>query len=235
VLDPAGQKIGTVGDLLIERRSGEVCFVDVDTGFLRRKHVLLPVRALEWGAGDAFVSSRWSRDEVLGLPDFDPTAVLTADVLEEMRRAHPRVYGDAESLPPSMPAGGAPIVPLSEARDFKLSSGAPDLRGWNVFGADGERVGTVTEMLVDPTALKVRYLDVDLADDLFLLKEDRHVLVPLEFVELKERGKDAWVARLGAREIARLPAYRGGAVDAHTEAAVHAAFYPEEQAIGDRR
>ena len=52
--------------------------------------------------------------------------------------------------------GEARVVPLSEAKNFRLEKGAPDLRGWNVFGSDGERVGVVSQLLVDPTALKVR-------------------------------------------------------------------------------
>jgi hypothetical protein len=93
-----------------------------------------------------------------------------------------------------------------------------------VFAGDNERVGVVKEMLVDPVAMKIRFVSVDLADDLFNLHEDRHVLVPMETVELRERGEDAWIMGATARQVAALPAYTGGAVDRWMERAVLHAF-----------
>jgi hypothetical protein len=85
-------------------------------------------------------------------------------------------------------------------------------------------VGTVTQMLVDPVAMKVKYLDVDVDDDLFGLVDDRHVLVPLESAELRERSQDVWVQTLSGRDIASLPAYLGGPVDPLLEEASQQAF-----------
>jgi sporulation protein YlmC with PRC-barrel domain len=219
VLDATGDRIGKVEDLLLDRR-GVVRFLDVDLGLFRR-HVLLPVSEVDWGEG-AMVS-RWTREQVGALPTYDPARPLTGDVLEEMRSAHPRFYGDGLEAPLTGP-GEARVVPLSQAKDFKLAAGAPDLRGWNVFAADRQRVGTVKEMLVDPAAMKVEYLAVDLADDLFTLKEDRHVLVPAEAVDVQDRGNDIWIRGVDSREVARLPAYAGGAVDPLVEERVREAF-----------
>ena len=87
-----------------------------------------------------------------------------------------------------------------------------------------ETVGVVAQLLVDPGAMKVRYLDIDVHEDLFRLKDDRHVVLPLEQVDLRERGKDVWVERLPAASIALLPAYTGGAVSAPLERAIGDAF-----------
>ncbi len=221
VWDAQGEKIGTVGDLLIGR-DGRVRYLDVDFGMFRRGHVLLPVSQVDWGE-EAMVA-RWTRDEVRALPHFEPGGTVTAGMLEELARSHPRVYAEgASELPPALP-GEARIVPLSQAKDFRLAGGASDLRGWSVFAADRQRVGTVTEMLVDPTAMKVRYLDVDLDDDLFTLTDDRHVLVPTESVDLQERSRDVWIRGVRAEEVARLPAYMGGAVDPLVERSVGEAF-----------
>lgn len=220
VVDRAGTKVGTVADFLIDGR-GKIRYLDVEYGF-PRKHVLLPEQRLEWGA-DAFVVDRWTADEVKGFPPYDPNRPLDAGLLAELETAYPWAYGDGEEWRPAVP-DELRIVPLSQARDFQLESGAPDLRGWNVFGADGERLGQVDELLVDPATLKVRYLSVDLLDDLFLLNDDRHVLVPLELVDLKERGSDVWVRDLPAAEVARLPAYTGGPVHPATARAVDGAF-----------
>lgn len=222
VRDRAGEKVGTVGDLLLDR-DGRVRFVHVEYG-LPRKHFVMPVAEVEWGEG-VFVLGGWTREQVKAFPPYEPERPLDAPRLEEMERAFPWLYGGAEEWR-DVPPGEVRIVPLADAREFRLESGALDPRGWNVFGADGERLGTVAQLLVDPAARKVRYLDVDLLDDLFVLRDDRHVLLPLEHVELKERGKDVWVQGLAAAEVARFPAYGGGPVHPALERRVAAPFTP---------
>lgn len=220
VVDRAGEKVGSVADLLVDRQ-GVVRFVDVEYG-LPRKHFLVPAHDVAWGEEHAAIGA-WTRDELRALPPYTPGAAMDGARMEDLRRAYPWAYGD-DPEEWRVQGGDAGIVPLSEARDFKLPSGAPDPRGWNVFGSDGERLGTVTHLLVDPAAMKIRYLDVDLHDDLFPLDDDRHVLVPLELVELRERGNDVWVQGLEAAEIAKLPAYPGGAVRPALQRAVERAF-----------
>lgn len=229
VVDRAGEKVGSIADLLIDR-SGRVQYVQVEHG-LPRKHFLLPEHQLEWGE-KSFVIGSWNRDQIRSLPPYDPDTPLSNSLLSEMKRSYPWFY-DREMEPGMMgQPGEARVVPLSDAKSFKLGSGAPNPRGWSVFGSDGERVGTVTQLLVDPTAMKVRYLDVDLLDDLFMLKDDRHVLVPLEYVDLKERGNDAWVRGLTAREVADLPAYTGGTAQSWLERRVGDRFSSVAPASG---
>lgn len=220
VVDRAGEKIGNVSDLLLDRQ-GRIRFIDLEHG-LPRKHILLPEHQLEWG-DRKFIVGGWTRDHLRALPPYEPDRPLDAGVLEEIERAYPWMYSRDHPQEPTAP-GATRVVPLSEAKDFKLESGAPDPRGWSVFGSDSERLGTVSNLLVDPAALKVRYLDVDLLDDLFALRDDRHVLIPIEHVDLKERGKDAWVRGLTTRDLARFPAYSGGAVPPWMEASLRGAF-----------
>lgn len=224
VVDESGAKAGSVADLLIDA-TGRVRFVDVEFGF-PRKHVLVPQDRLQWGERRLIIDG-WTKSGFASLPQYDPSRPLDGAMVAELQRAYPAVY-DAEAHDWRAPAGDARVVPLSEARDFRLEKGAPDLRGWNVFGADGERLGVVSQLLVDPTAMKVRYIDVDVHQDLYLWRDDRHVLVPLELVDLRERGKDVWVEGLSAREIASFPAYTGGTVSAAMELAVQRAFSPGE-------
>jgi sporulation protein YlmC with PRC-barrel domain len=220
VVDSSGEKLGTVADLLIDG-AGRVRFIDVEFGF-PRKHVLLPQDRMEWGER-RLVTDVSVRGGLSSLPPYDPSRPLDGALVSELSRAYPAVY-DAEAHDWRAPAGEARVIPLEEAKGFKLEKGAPDLRGWNVFGSDGERVGTVSQLLVDPTALKIRYAGVDVHEDLYRLRDDRHVLVPLELLDLKERGNDVWVQRLTAAEIARLPAYTGGSVSPAMEMTVQRAF-----------
>jgi sporulation protein YlmC with PRC-barrel domain len=203
-----GANVGTVSDILIDRQ-GTVRYLAVDPGFFK-KPVLLPVEALDWG--DGTIQTAWTDTEVRRLPPYDASIPLTAEVMEELGRAFPRHYG-AHVGQPLVSGEGPSVVPLKEAKNFRLAKGAPNLKGWAVYGADNEKVGEVTQMLVDPVELKIRYLDVDVADDLFGLKDDRHVLVPLEAVELRERSQDVWVQGVSGAGIAALPGYLGGPVD----------------------
>ena len=222
VADPAGATVGTVSDLLIGR-DGRVRYLAVKRGLLLGASVLVPVDELEWGE-QSLRLTRWLDAELRRLPTYDGDRPLSNDVIEEMGRAHPRFYGPP--LPFDAPGleGGTRVVPLREARQFRLPKGAPNIRGWNVFGEDHERIGVVEEMLVDPEGMKVRYLDVDVSDDLFLLKEDRHVIIPMEAVELRERGEDVWIHGLTAKQVSMLPAYTGGALDPLVEMRVREAF-----------
>lgn len=49
-----------------------------------------------------------------------------------------------------------------EGSGYKVAEGDPDVRGWDVMDRDGQRIGEVDDLLVDPEALKVRYLEVRL-------------------------------------------------------------------------
>lgn len=219
--DPAGANVGTVSDLLIGR-DGRVRYLAVKRGMLSAS-VLVPVGEVDWGE-QSLRLTRWTEAEVRRLPTYDGDHALSPEVIAELERAHPRYYGPA--LPYDAPGveTAANVVPLRQARDFRLPKTAPNVRGWNVFGEDHERIGTVEDMLVDPQAMKVVYLDVDISDDLFLLREDRHVVIPMEAVELRERGEDVWVHGLTAKQVALLPAYTGGPVDPLVEMRVREAF-----------
>ena len=50
---------------------------------------------------------------------------------------------------------------LSDA-DYEVAAGECDVRGWNVVAANDEKVGTVVELIVDPAAGKLRYLEVNI-------------------------------------------------------------------------
>ncbi|HEX6373526.1 MAG TPA: PRC-barrel domain-containing protein [Longimicrobium sp.] len=228
--DPAGATVGTVSDLLIGR-DGRVRYLAVKRGLLGST-VLLPVEELDWG-DQSMRLNRWLDADVRRLPAYDADGPMSAELVAEMERAHPRFYGPPLRFDAPGVEEKPQVVPLKEAREFRLPKDAPNPKGWEVFGADNERVGVVEGLLVDPSQMRVRYLDVDVADDLFLLREDRHVVVPMEFVELRERGRDVWVKGLTAREIALLPAYTGGGLDPLVEQRVEHAFHhpPDPDAL----
>ncbi|HEX6903707.1 MAG TPA: PRC-barrel domain-containing protein [Thermoanaerobaculia bacterium] len=63
-----------------------------------------------------------------------------------------------ESLP-------AHVAPLRSLHNHRISEGDPDVRGWEVYGADDRRIGRVDDLLVDTHTMKTRYLSVTLEFD----------------------------------------------------------------------
>jgi hypothetical protein len=90
-------------------------------------------------------------------------------------------------------ADTADLVPLAELDDGGLAAGEPDARGWEVNGADGGRIGQVADLVVERQSGRVRFLDVDLDDE---LAEARAASLPAATDEL--RGLEA--AHLAVRE-----------------------------------
>ncbi|HEX6940192.1 MAG TPA: DUF2382 domain-containing protein [Longimicrobiales bacterium] len=118
------------------------------------------------------------------------------------------------------------IVPLDDLEDFEVAEGEPDVRGWEVLSADGERIGEVDQLLVDTTAMKVRYLDVDLENDVIGTDEDRHTLIPIGFARLDEDNDQVFVDNLRTEDVRRLPAFGHGPVTRDVEVEVRRAFEP---------
>lgn len=97
------------------------------------------------------------------------------------------------------------VVPLSSLSGYKVADGEPDIRGWDVVASDGNRLGRVDDLLVDTTANKVRYVDVE-AD------AGRHVCVPIGYATLDRGGNRVTVDRLGADQFGTLPSHDRGTV-----------------------
>ena len=72
------------------------------------------------------------------------------------------------------------LVPLKEVKDFKIASGEPDIRGWEIYTSAGRHIGEVEDLLVDPSRNTVVMIDIDLKGT------DRHSLAPI---------RAAWVDR----------------------------------------
>src|SRR5947207_3542674 len=57
---------------------------------------------------------------------------------------------------------GSSVTPLRSLHNYRIAEGDPDVRGWEVIGAEGLKIGEVDDLLVDTKALKARYLEVAL-------------------------------------------------------------------------
>jgi hypothetical protein len=107
---------------------------------------------------------------------------------------------------------------LDDLDGFRLADGTPDLRGWDVTADDGQKLGEVVGLIVDTAARQVRYLEIELDDDVaskFARANDtldprteplQHVLVPVGAARIDDDHHDICLGA-GALEMAGL-AYR---------------------------
>ena len=96
---------------------------------------------------------------------------------------------------------------LRDLTEFEVADGNPDVRGWAVRGSNGQALGTVFELIVDPEAMKVRYLDVELATRLNLSEHENHILLPIGAASLDDDGDNVFVPALNAESVLSYPPY----------------------------
>ena len=96
---------------------------------------------------------------------------------------------------------------LCDLTDFEVADDNPDVRGWTVRGGDGQGLGTVFELIVDPAALKVRYLDVELDSRFQINEHESHILLPIGVASFDAEGDNVFVPALDASTVLDYPPY----------------------------
>lgn len=100
--------------------------------------------------------------------------------------------------------------------DFEIVDGEPDIRGWDVKNATGQKIGEVEDLIVDAAQKKVRYMVVDLGhNDLNL--DDRKILLPIGLAELDTKEDDVLIPRIQTEQLRSLPVYDKDHLDAEVE------------------
>jgi sporulation protein YlmC with PRC-barrel domain len=90
--------------------------------------------------------------------------------------------------------------------DFEIVREDPDIRGWDVRGTSGRKVGAVEDLIVDAQEKKVRYMVVDLDDNELKLRH-RKVLIPIGLAELDQKDDDVLIPNISAQQLGELPDY----------------------------
>jgi len=126
---------------------------------------------------------------------------------------------------------GAQIAPLSELKDFQVSEGYKDIRGWRVDSTDGKDVGKVHDLLVDLDGMRTRYLDVRLNSSIAASHGDRDVLIPIGSARIADEG-DVVVVPLTAERVSLLPVYDHGMLTRTYESELRRHFTLGEAAAG---
>jgi uncharacterized protein (TIGR02271 family) len=99
------------------------------------------------------------------------------------------------------------LCKLSDA-DYEVAPGEHDVRGWTVVLGNDEKIGKVDDLIIDPAAGKVRYLDVDV-DRSAGLDRDRHVLVPIGGAQLDRDEEEVVLTGMSRAALLKLPDYDG--------------------------
>jgi uncharacterized protein (TIGR02271 family) len=79
---------------------------------------------------------------------------------------------------------------LSKTSDYQVAPNEADVRGWKVVGDDGENIGKVDDLLIDPARMKVAQLDVD-------IKGGDHISVPAEEVQIDRVRREVRIQGYG--------------------------------------
>jgi sporulation protein YlmC with PRC-barrel domain len=77
VVDPDGDKIGTIEDVFLDRHTGEPAWATVKTGLFGHKVTYVPIREAQ--AGDNEIRVPIQKEQVKEAPKIDPEGELTPD------------------------------------------------------------------------------------------------------------------------------------------------------------
>jgi photosynthetic reaction center H subunit len=226
------EDVGKVKDVLIED-GGQARYLDVNLGIFS-KRVLVPVDRVTTDTTEEIVwVNDLDKDGFERIPEYDgDVAKLNADyqagLLQDYtaasaaapagtyggttRTRHDRdddAFEEAEEIRTTSPAGDTQLARVGELSDYEVADHHPDVRGWDVVASDNRKIGDVKDLIADTTAMKVRYLDVELDNDFRRSDDESRVLIPIEQVRLIE---DDDVVRLDSLASARardIPTHRG--------------------------
>lgn len=118
---------------------------------------------------------------------------------------------------------------ISELSDYKISDGYPDVRGWDVKDIDNRLIGKVDNLLVNKTAERVVYLDVEVNKSIIDEKHDpygkpsqmqvrefvnmdgeNHIIIPIGLVDLNEDSNYVYTDIIDHLTFAETKRYRKG-------------------------
>jgi len=109
----------------------------------------------------------------------------------------PAAYAERANHPDYTIDGHPMIVPARAAPGYTVSGADPDPRGMEVYGADRELAGVVSDIWVDRAEPQIRYLEV-------ATPAGRQVLLPITFAKFGRRRRIN-VRSILARQFAAVP------------------------------
>lgn len=117
---------------------------------------------------------------------------------------------------------------LSNLKDYRVAKEDPDVRGWFVVGADRQRIGKIHDLILDPEARKVRYLEVKLEPEILTNKEKRHILVPIGKARIDHDDDIVMVDTLDVNRVRFYPVYGGEPITRDYEHSLREALHEDK-------
>lgn len=232
------EKVGKIDDIILDE-SGNPRFLDVDLG-LFQKHVLLPIgQARVDETEDQVLIPGMTKEQFKDVPEYDHdpnritseyeeqlTTVYTGAYTGEHYYSRPEYAAERPRMTGRASAEGGRLAMISDLDDFEVAHEDPDPRDWEVTASDGRTIGWVRDLVVDTSAMKVRYLDVDVDEESLGATElrDRHILIPIGYARLNEDEDQVLVDAIASDDVQRLPAFEGLPLRRETEDRIHGIF-----------
>jgi photosynthetic reaction center H subunit len=120
-----------------------------------------------------------------------------------------------EGSPDSTGPRDTTLYRLNEITGYAVADYSPDIRGWGVRSRDGRLIGRVIDLIFDKSAMKVRYLDMELEKE-FMADGDHtdvHLLVPIGAARVEETEDYVVIDRiLTNEELHQHPRSRAGVI-----------------------
>ncbi|WP_242929141.1 PRC-barrel domain-containing protein [Pontibacter vulgaris] len=116
------------------------------------------------------------------------------------------------------------LMPLSSMKEYKVAKDNPDVLGWRVVGSDGESLGIVKDLIVDPQLMKARYLSVVADRRFFNTDNDQNLLVPIGAAALDKSGKKVFLSSVDSKSVAHYPVFHSWPIPDDYEYAVRDTF-----------
>ena len=217
----ADGEIGHVEDFLFDDLTWTIRYLVVDTSrwLGGRRVIVAPEWVTDVSWGESAVHVALTRDAIKASPEYDPHVGVAR---EYERRLHEH-YGRRGHWDEDAGGDVPELAALADLGHLEVAEGDRDVRGWEVVAADGRAVGSVAHLIVDPAALKVRYLDVVVrasSPD----RPERDVLVPIEEVDLDAPSEQVRVRALSTPDLDALPRFGGLPIEADYERRLRSHF-----------
>jgi sporulation protein YlmC with PRC-barrel domain len=198
-------ELGHVEDFLVDPESWAIRYAIVDTSnwWFGMTVLIAPdwISEVSWEDSKVFVDV--NRHSVKAAPEYDPHAAIDRRWEREYYAHHGRQgYWEPRD------SHATPLVSLKQDRELGVATADRDPRGWKVVTAgDGRTIGTVDDLIADPSTMKVRYLDVEVES------RHAHILLPVGYARLDDRDGRVMAEGLTADDLGRVPAYDDLPVD----------------------
>ena len=228
--------VGVVHDVLMTETE-QPRYLDVALESLQ-KHVLVPIgqaralrtHSLVWLPGfaqyqfDAIPS--YKHEPLTRGDEARLLSAYNATMSGLMPRRGYRVLTTRQKRRPS-PSDPARLVSLQQHAELRVASGEADPRGWSIIDRAGTVRGNIADLLVDLTAMKVRYAISELAGD---EGDARTVLVPVEFLRLDPGINATQLPAFSDQLLAALPAHEDSPPNRETETLILELFAEAQEA-----